>query len=214
MTVLNGYLSGSATHFYENGKLRQVWTWKDGLPNGPSKVFYESGNVMDVLSYKDSIPLGNFVNYFDSPYKRIRYSANNVSVNGKKWVNWYIRYDSLGKIIGTSPGIRRMLAPKHVIIGDSLKISFDIQYPEYPKTKVYYGDYDDEFRLRDTSSIKGAYGSKDRVEIFVPASTLCKQSIRGVLENYKVLDSLKSGLTKSEGKMIYWKYDFEVLPGK
>jgi hypothetical protein len=212
MTVLNGYLSGPATHFYENGKLRQRWIWKDGLPNGPSTTFYESGNVMDVLSYRDSIPVGNFVKYFDSPDKRIMYSANNVSVNGKKWVNWYVRYDSSGKVIGSSPAIGRILASNHVQLGDSLKITFEIRHPEYQKTKVYFGDYDDKFRLRDTSSLKGAYGTKDQISIFAPASTLGKHSIRGVLENYKVLDSLKSGLTKTEGKMIYWRYDYEVLP--
>ena len=212
MMVLNGYLSGTATHFFENGKLRQRWTWNNGLPNGPSTTFYESGNLMDVLSYKDSIPVGNFVKYFDSPGKRIMYSANNVSLNGSKWVNWYVKYDSSGKIIRSSPAIKRILASSRVQLGDSLKLTFEILYPEYQKTKVYFGDYDDEFRLKDTSSLKGAYGTKDQISIFAPARTLGKHTIRGVLENYKVLDSLKSGLTKTEGKMIYWKYDYEVLP--
>jgi antitoxin component YwqK of YwqJK toxin-antitoxin module len=212
MTTLNGYLSGEARHFFENGKLRQVWTWKDGLPNGASKTYYESGRVMDALVYRDSVPVGNMVKYFDLPGERVMYSANNARVNGKKWVNWYVKYDSSGKIMGASPGIKRIVASNRAILGDSLKIVFDVQYPQYQKTKVYFGDYDEDFKLNDSSSIKGAYGTKDRVEIFAPAIKIGKQTVRGVLENYRILDSLKSGFTRTEGKMIYWSYDYEVLP--
>ncbi|MDQ6482179.1 hypothetical protein [Dyadobacter sp. LHD-138] len=208
---INGFVSGRARHYFENGKLAQDWELKNGLPNGKCVRYYPSGNIFTIINYKDSVNVGDAYQYYDMQGKKIKYLTNYSIVHGKKWVNWQIQYDSLGNVKKTTTKIKEIIAPSEIKLGDSLKLEFYLEYPQYPKTKVYYGDYDEDFKLTDTSSIKGSYGSKNAVAIYIRPRKLGKETVRGILENYKVLDSLKTGFTKTEGKMIYWSYNYDVV---
>ena len=47
-----------AIGYYESGKIREEFTWKEGLLEGPAKRYFDNGQVQEQVTYKDGAPNG------------------------------------------------------------------------------------------------------------------------------------------------------------
>jgi hypothetical protein len=211
MPLINGYLSGRGKNYFNNGKLEKDCYWLNGLPNGPCTTYYQSGNLMNTVNYEDSIKVGNAYEYYDLPQKKIQYFGNYAKVKGKSWVNYQTWYDTLGNIKKTTASIRSIHGSKIVSLQDSLKVTFDIEHLEYPLLRVFISDYDEDYNLPDKPVTKVYNGIENTIVAYITPTRVDKQTARGYIQNYKVIEKFRDGTYKTEGKNIYWSYDYEVV---
>jgi antitoxin component YwqK of YwqJK toxin-antitoxin module len=61
----NDKLDGLKKDFFENGKVKRIVFYKEGLPNGTHKQFNEEGNVIVDINFKDGKNHGVWTYYFD-----------------------------------------------------------------------------------------------------------------------------------------------------
>lgn len=211
ITMINGKISGRNKKYYLNGNLEKDCFWKDGVLNGPCRSYYQSGNLMSVVTYDLNINAGNGYEYFDLPGEKIQYLGNYAKVRGKKWVNYQTWYDSLGKIQKATVRIHEVNGLKVVSLNDSLKITFEMDHLEYPLLRVFVGDYDKEYNLLNKSTLRVFNGKVSTIVAYIKPKQVGQQTARGYIQNFKILQKFADGTYKTEGKDIYWSYDYEVV---
>lgn len=185
--------------------------WENDKKTGPCNTYFLSGNLESVATFDDSVKVGNAYVYYDIPGKKLRFAGNYAKVNGKEWVNYTTLYDSLGAIEKASVQIRDIKGRKTVSIKDSLKLTFDFDHLEFPLLRIFIGDYNKDYDLPKSGRNKVYDGKDNSIVVYIVPTQLGKQTAKGYVQNYKVVEKFKDGTYKTYGKEIYWSYDYEVV---
>ena len=88
-----GQQDGIFQTFYENGNIKRIEYYIDGVPNGLKTVFYENGTIESVENYKDGLKDGCFYGYYETGEKRYEIKwRNNKRISA-------VEYDMSGNVV-------------------------------------------------------------------------------------------------------------------
>jgi hypothetical protein len=211
MTLVNKKKYGRVKEFYPNGNTKSDCYYVNDLTNGPCKMYYISGYLEKEGMFKDSLKIGNYFEYYDLPGAKLRYVGNYKIVKGKQWFNWGSWFDEMGKKTKGTVRIDTIIGPKSVMMRDSFQLIIRTSNLQLPKVRVQIGDFDENFYLSTDSTLMSFESRDSTIFIGAKATRIGKQTIRGIVENYEIVEKHKDGRYKTKSKDIYWSYDYEVI---
>lgn len=94
---VKGKQNGKWISFYDNGKMKSIENWKDGMLNGKYILYNERGKKVLETYYKDGIDNGKYAIYYSNGKPRIMGQIKNGVPVGK-----WKRYNAEGKLAGVS----------------------------------------------------------------------------------------------------------------
>jgi antitoxin component YwqK of YwqJK toxin-antitoxin module len=86
-----GQQDGIFQTFYENGNIKKIEHYKNGIPEGSKLIFYENGFIERIEYYKNGLKEGCFYGYYENGEKRYeikwkkndRILATEYDINGE-----------------------------------------------------------------------------------------------------------------------------------
>ena len=94
---VKGKPNGKWISFYDNGKMKSIENWKDGMLNGKYILYNEKGKKVLETCYKNGIDNGKYAIYYSNGTPRILGQIKNGVPVGK-----WKRYNAEGKLAGVS----------------------------------------------------------------------------------------------------------------
>lgn len=89
----DGLRIGERLYYYKTGSLLQKLNYKNGLKDGEYKIFYENGQLQEIGSFKEGLSDGYIIGYYENGIIDFIY----YFLNNKACGTWYEYYEN-GKI--------------------------------------------------------------------------------------------------------------------
>ena len=206
-------LEGVQRHFYANGRL-EVWEQAHrGRANGKAYGFLENGRLDYIKQFVNGQQLGRQLLFYPQPPGRLHKRTAFIAVKGEAWQNGYVEYDPVGRVVAhTRFGFPQARAAQDTVaLGDSLTLHLWLPYPERPGLMVTLGDFDEQFRLRDSTAVRRIAGRHHAATVRVPAAQHGWQVVRGYLSDYRVTDfHPRKGKVAVDEQRLYFAYPYFV----
>lgn len=176
-----GKLTGLSTHYYDNGKIREVSIYKDDTLNGEFLEYYISGNLKFRHKYHEGKLVGTSLEYFDTEDRKLKCSSRFTIVGNISYLMTYTKYNEDGSILETQSYLN--------ISEDNNEIIIELKHPEFETAIAVIGKYDMFFNLNDSLSIDSISFDKN----FITKIPYQKgDTIRGFVTNFEWLDKSKT----------------------
>ena len=204
-------LEGIQRYFYANGRLA-VWQQAHrGSSHGKAYGFLENGQLDYIKQFVNGQQLGPQLLFYPRPPCHLHIRTEFIEVNGEGWQNSYAEYDTLGRVVEGAGFPRARAVRDTVALGDSLTLHLWIRYPERPDMMVVLGNFDAQFRLRDSTGVRLIPGRNHAATVQVPATQRGRQVLRGYLSDYRAMGPKpQKGKTAVEEQRRYFVYSYFV----
>jgi antitoxin component YwqK of YwqJK toxin-antitoxin module len=201
----NGLENGEGKFFYKNGSIKHFYNRRQGGLNGPYKWYYENGNVEEEGFYRDGIKVGIVKEYFETG--ELLAANRFVNLKGEQKPMGGVEYNRDGSIMHET--IRVNLKPNKdtLKLGEKLDLTIELKKPYFGNTKIIFGDFDYKFDEVDKSSLDTLFAVNHEATYSVKPISRGENWIRGIANNYEVLDE-KENITKESH--VYFEFFYYV----
>lgn len=114
-SYMNNMLEGEYLEYYNNGKIKNKKTYKNGLLDGTEKSWTSEGFLAKVVEYKDGVKHGRFLTYYDNGqlirkdiYRNNRFIKGNCYTREGKDTS-YFEYFIMPKFKGGLEGFKKFI---------------------------------------------------------------------------------------------------------
>lgn len=208
---VNDTLNGLATIFYENGKIQQKVPWVKGKIHGVLLVYHQNGKLKQKSEYKNGLLNGRTeLFYMNGSIEKIQ---EWVYAEGYNFANTRKEYDSLGNL--TFQDHYPIITPimDSVTLGEDYKIKIELKNPVHEKMTVLIGDFDENYRLKDSLSIDTIRSNGFIAEYSFKPKKEGTNILRGCIIDYK--ERKNAGRGKNTWlQNYYFEYQFYVFSKK
>lgn len=192
-----GKLDGLSKTFFQKEIIQSEQFYKEGSRNGVSKFYHENGNIAYVGEYKNGLEIGKHLEFYENDSGNIWNEFEYLIVKGKSEQVKGIKYNKGGQVIESS----NWVDVKEISTNGSSKIKITIVNPIYDSLNVTVGDFDKNFNLLDSGSLRTFWGAGHSIEIEINGDT-----IRGYVNDYKVTKKEENGAFKTVSSFVYFEY--------
>ncbi len=199
---------GIQRRFYPSGRLASWQQMHQGLPHGGSYEFAPSGALTEIAHYANGQHLGRNLLFYARPRNQVAQYIDYTQGDGREWKSRFVRYDTLGRVVERWGFLTVWAAHDTVALGDSLTLYLRERYPKHPFMQVVIGDYDAQFRLRDSASLGSIAGRGHAATLQLPATRRGRQIARGYFAD--VTESTAAGAGAVAGQRMYFAYPYFV----
>lgn len=204
-------LEGIQRRFHKNGKLAEWLQYHRSKLEGKSYEFFESGAPASVTHYANGQRKGCHVLFYEQPRDQVRVYVDFVIGDGHEWKNRYVAYDPKGNITERFGFPRAYATLDTIPLGDSLTLHLRVQHPKHSSVLAVIGDYDEQFRLRDSASLRSIQGKAHTATARIPATQRGQQIVRGYLSDFKEIGVPRTdGSVTVKGQRLYFAYPYFV----
>lgn len=204
-------LEGIQRRFYENGKLAEWLQYHRSKLNGGSYEFFESGAPASITHYANGQRNGYYVLFYEHPRGHARTYIDFVVGDGQEWKNRYVAYDPQGNVTEQFGFPQVYATHDTILLKEALTLHLRVQHPKHPSVLAVIGDYDEQFRVRDTTSLRSMAGRAHAVTVRIFATRRGRQVARGYLSDFKNIGpQLADGSATVKGQRLYFSYPYFV----
>ncbi|HEX8507232.1 MAG TPA: hypothetical protein VF630_17850 [Hymenobacter sp.] len=203
--------AGIERRFYDSGQLMSWEQARGGFPHGKSYRFHETGGLKDVAQFIKGKHTGRYLLFYEQPRNRLYKRIDFVIGEGEEWPARYVVYDTLGRVTERYGYLEAKAERDTVSSTDSLTLHLRVRYPQFPLVLAVVGNYDAQFRLRDSASVRLVRGRDHAVTVRIPATQRGAQVVRGYLSDFREIGPGPSKRTvTTEEQRLYFAYPYFV----
>lgn len=203
-------LHGMTKEYYTDGTLKSVTPLVDGKVNGRSIIYHSNGKIEQISFRKHDIRLGPQTQYYDNG--RLWRVIDFVSLQGKETEMGFVEYDRQGKLLQETTRAVIQPASDTLDIGESTHVRFQLLKVPLPTTRLLLNGFNEQFRPDPSLRMDTVQCAADHSATFsFKARQPGLQYIRGVAENYQVVDKKGDTLT-IKAKHVYFEQPVYVKP--
>ena len=181
---------GEGRIYYENGQLSEIYHRRNGILHGPFTWYYENGQLKAEGFFRDSVKVGVVKEYYDTG--ELLAENHFVNLKGKQTYTGGIEYNKDGSVKNESIRVDTKAEKDTINLGEELQLKITLRKPYFDKTKVIIGDYNYNFSVVDSSSLRTLEAINHEVIYKVQPKRHGENFVRGYVSNYRVIDKHKN----------------------
>lgn len=202
---------GVQRRFYSNGRPATWQQMHRGYPHGESYGFLENGALASIEHFAVGQRLGRSLLFYVKPRNQVYQYTDFVLGDGHEWKARYVEYDTLGQVVARY-GFPEVWAERDTVaLGDSLTLYLRERFPKHSLMKVVIGNYDAQFHLHDSASLKSLQGRGHAATLRLPTTRCGQQIVRGYLEDSQQKEIRRAdGSASVQGQRLYFAHPYFV----
>ena len=190
--------------YYENGKIKKVI--HDFKNSANLEITFSKEEDLESVGNinKNDMPIGYFCFYTKG---NLYHQRQYLIINGKSYVNQFWNIDPEGNIDKNMSNFFSISSSGDtVLLNNNWTINVFLDCPVFGKRmEVYFGDYDESYNLRDSTSLRIIKGHNNQVSRTYTFSTTGKKIIRGIICDWDK-DSIDSFYNVRVRKQYFTKW--------
>jgi len=195
-------------NYFENGELKSYISDKEEK-FGVEVLFNDNHHLELVGHFANNRPLG-YVSYY---YKNQQIGLRQyITIDDEAYINQYWGFDECGNIDRNFSNFFSISASSDTVsVNQEWEIEIKLDCPYYKKNmNVVFGDYNENYELRDSSSLETVEGKNFEVKhkFLFPSKGI--KIVRGYIDNYELLD-IKEGDVCAKSRMNFFKKEVVVV---
>ena len=184
----DGKQDGKLIKYFKNGNIKGVQFFKNGAFDGKVILYHKNGEVKHKGRFKNGLKTGFFKTYDstgDLDYKREYVIVEDTNEH----VNQLLDFNNKGDTLNRSYYYKIRKNQDTIHLNDSLKVKITIK-PLHDSIKVFYGGYNKDYKIIDSSKRKEIDGTNLKANFHVKPNKSGENEIRGEIWDYKIDDSV------------------------
>jgi antitoxin component YwqK of YwqJK toxin-antitoxin module len=206
-----GKLEGETMFYTDKGDLFAIVHYKNGLKNGSCIDFYDSnGNVRSKANYRKDLLHGTVIQYFEKDSGKVMARMDYINYQGKQKSYGGIWYDNYGNVLKETRRVSVTSIRDTVSFSENMNLCIELLMPRFDSTVFIVGNYDEEFYIKDSSSLDTLSALNHKYQLSVKPLKKGENYIRGYAKNWRLIERNELETVTEEVLPIYFEHSYYV----